>query len=235
MILNKKKASLQISGREETAMNGISHPPECADRPATSGRIVEWNDAKGYGWVAAEGKRVFAHIKEFGPRQRRPVAGDEVQFTPGMDGQGRPRATAIQLADPSGRIGIGAWLILAMLLVLPLVAGLFLPGPDWALPVVMAAASAVACLAYRRDKRSAEAGEWRVPEANLHLLELVGGWPGAFLAQRKFRHKTRKISFQVVFVGIVLLHQLAAMDVILGHAPSRWLIAEVLANDLTAE
>lgn len=216
-------------------MNGISQTTECADLPATSGRIVEWNDAKGYGWVDAGGTRVFAHIKEFGPRQRRPVAGDEVRFTPGIDGQGRPRATAIRLADASGRIGIGAWLILAVLLVLPLVAGLFLPGPDWALPVVMATASAVAWLAYRRDKRSAEAGEWREPEANLHLLELVGGWPGAFLAQRKFRHKTRKLSFQIVFVGIVLLHQLAAVDVILGHAPSRWLMAAVMADDRTAE
>jgi hypothetical protein len=27
---------------------------------------VEWNDAKGYGWVNAGGKRVFAHIKDTG-------------------------------------------------------------------------------------------------------------------------------------------------------------------------
>lgn len=211
-------------------MNGISQTLERADRPATSDRILEWNDAKGYGWVDAGGKRVFAHIKEFGPRQRRPVAGDVVQFTPGLDGQGRERATAIRLSDPAGRVGIGAWLLLALLLVLPWVAGLFLPGPDWALPGGMAAASALAWLAYRHDKRCAEVGEWRVSEATLHLLELLGGWPGAFLAQRKFRHKTRKVSFQIVFVGIVLLHQLAAVDVILGHALSRWLVVTVITR-----
>jgi uncharacterized membrane protein YsdA (DUF1294 family) len=66
-----------------------------------------------------------------------------------------------------------------------------------------------------------------VPEATLHLAELLGGWPGAFLAQRRFRHKTRKVSFQLVFAVIVLLHQLAAADVLLDQALSRRAWAEV--------
>jgi uncharacterized membrane protein YsdA (DUF1294 family) len=37
-------------------------------------------------------------------------------------------------------------------------------------------------------------------------MELVGGWPGALLAQQVFRHKTRKLSYQVVFWTIVVLH-----------------------------
>lgn len=71
-------------------------------------------------------------------------------------------------------------------------------------------------LSYRSDKRRAEAGEWRIPEATLHLAELAGGWPGAFLAQRSYRHKTAKLSFQVVFWLIVLLHQFVALDFLLG-------------------
>ena len=53
--------------------------------------------------------------------------------------------------------------------------------------------------AYGWDKRQAVKQGRRVPEARLHLLSLLGGWPGAFVAQHYFRHKNRKASFQVVF------------------------------------
>ena len=65
---------------------------------------------------------------------------------------------------------------------------------------------------YARDKQRAEEGEWRVPEVWLHLLELLGGWPGAFLAQRRLRHKCSKGSYQFVFWLIVLLYQFVAFD-----------------------
>ena len=65
---------------------------------------------------------------------------------------------------------------------------------------------------YALDKRRAEEGLWRVPEARLHLLEMLGGWPGAFLAQRRLRHKCSKVSYQVVFWLIVLVWQFAAFD-----------------------
>ncbi|WP_147463771.1 DUF1294 domain-containing protein, partial [Pseudomonas amygdali] len=40
----------------------------------------------------------------------------------------------------------------------------------------------------------------------------LGGWPGALLAQQVFRHKTRKVSFQIVFWLIVLAHQVLWLD-----------------------
>ena len=79
-----------------------------------------------------------------------------------------------------------------------------------------AAASLFAFLACWHDKRSARAQTWRTPEGTLHLLELLGGWPGAFLAQRWFRHKTVKASYQAVFWLIVGLHQLVAIDALRG-------------------
>src|SRR5688572_944160 len=96
-----------------------------------------------------------------------------------------------------GGIGIGAFLALALLFVIPGYAlSRLAPSIDWrALLGVPLAVSAFAFFAYRSDKRRAEAGEWRIPESTLHLTALVGGWPGAFLAQRAFRHKTSKISF----------------------------------------
>ncbi len=59
---------------------------------------------------------------------------------------------------------------------------------------------------YGLDKRKAKLAHRRIKENTLHLLELLGGWPGAFAAQRYFHHKTQKTSFQVVFWMIVALH-----------------------------
>ncbi|MEQ8771010.1 MAG: DUF1294 domain-containing protein [Phycisphaerales bacterium] len=71
---------------------------------------------------------------------------------------------------------------------------------------VYALVSGVTFIAYALDKHAAGRGARRTPERTLHLMELAGGWPGAFLAQRTLRHKTRKTSYQVVFWAIVVLH-----------------------------
>jgi uncharacterized membrane protein YsdA (DUF1294 family) len=68
--------------------------------------------------------------------------------------------------------------------------------------------SAVAFVLYWLDKRRAERGEWRVSEGTLHALELFGGWPGALIAQRVFRHKRRKTRYMVVFWIIAAVHAL---------------------------
>lgn len=54
--------------------------------------------------------------------------------------------------------------------------------------------------AYARDKSAARQMRWRTPESHLHLLALLGGWPGAWLGQRLFRHKTKKTGFRVTQV-----------------------------------
>ena len=69
----------------------------------------------------------------------------------------------------------------------------------WVILAVYSAISVIAFLIYGWDKSSAKNGRWRTPEKTLHLLSLVGGWPGALAGQKIFRHKTSKTSFQVVF------------------------------------
>jgi uncharacterized membrane protein YsdA (DUF1294 family) len=59
--------------------------------------------------------------------------------------------------------------------------------------------SVVTFVAYGLDKSAAEKGRWRTPENTLHLLSLLGGWPGALVGQRVFRHKTRKQPFRAIF------------------------------------
>ncbi len=65
--------------------------------------------------------------------------------------------------------------------------------------------SLIAFVAHGRDKRAARLGRRRTPERTLHLLELIGGWPGALLAMMIFHHKTRKASYFLVTALIVLV------------------------------
>ncbi|MDE1166552.1 MAG: DUF1294 domain-containing protein [Pseudomonas sp.] len=68
---------------------------------------------------------------------------------------------------------------------------------------------------YWHDKRRARESGQRTPEKLLHATELLGGWPGALLAQQAFRHKTRKVSYLVALWGIVLVHELGWVEVVI--------------------
>lgn len=71
---------------------------------------------------------------------------------------------------------------------------------------IYALMSAITFVVYALDKSRAARGGWRVREANLHALALLGGWPGALLAQQTFRHKRRKVGFMLITLLIVALH-----------------------------
>lgn len=89
-----------------------------------------------------------------------------------------------------------------------------LAGGNWVWALLYIVASLVCAGVYWHDKRQAQAGGQRIPEKLLHLSELLGGWPGALVAQQLWRHKTRKLSYQLVFWLIVLLHQVVWLDVL---------------------
>ncbi len=58
--------------------------------------------------------------------------------------------------------------------------------------------STITFIFYAWDKRSAVKSRWRVAENTLHLLALLGGWPGALIAQQVLRHKTQKQPFKAI-------------------------------------
>ena len=49
-------------------------------------------------------------------------------------------------------------------------------------------------------------GKWRTAESTLHILSLLGGWPGAALAQSFLRHKSKKLSFRVTYWITVIVN-----------------------------
>lgn len=73
----------------------------------------------------------------------------------------------------------------------------------------------VTYLAYATDKAAAQRPQARrVPERTLHLLALAGGWPAAWLAQRRLRHKTVKPAFRAWFWATVAGHLLGVLLVL---------------------
>ena len=101
--------------------------------------------------------------------------------------------------------GVGAMALAAFVIAVVLVAVVMGTLPFFFL-ILYLVSSCVAYLAYVFDKAAALQGKWRTSEQTLHLLSLIGGWPGAVLAQRAYRHKTQKRSFQLTFRTTVVLN-----------------------------
>ena len=69
------------------------------------------------------------------------------------------------------------------------------------LGVYLLAINALAFLAFGVDKSRARRDQWRIPERTLLGFSAAGGFAGAFLGMRVFRHKTRKPKF---YLGVPL-------------------------------
>ena len=67
------------------------------------------------------------------------------------------------------------------------------------------AINAVAFFAYGIDKLKARKGWWRIPEATLLLLAIIGGSIGAWLGMKAWHHKTMHLKFKYALPSIILL------------------------------
>jgi uncharacterized membrane protein YsdA (DUF1294 family)/cold shock CspA family protein len=194
---------------------------------ALTGRIVEWNGARGFGYLSYGGRRIFLHIRDFTERPRTPEPGDPVTFVLGTDKQGRSCAQQATLLGAARLKAVH--LLIFIFLLLPGYAVYRYAGPTgvgyagaWTLLI-----SIIAYFIYAVDKRRARDNAQREPEKMLHLIELLGGWPGAFIAQRKLRHKSSKGPYLFVFILIIGLHQFIAIDALRG-----WPFASALLRGL---
>lgn len=89
-------------------------------------------------------------------------------------------------------------------------ASLFGELPIWVLAAALVM-SLITYIAYYNDKQQAKTGGWRTDEGTLHTLGIFGGWPGALMAQKQFRHKSSKPTFQRAFKGTVALNIMALL------------------------
>ena len=180
------------------------------------GKITHWNEEKGYGFItpSSGAKQVFVHIRAFKNRHLPPELNQVVLYSLSTDKQGRPcavkvtRATEIPSRNPKpitklfltlfaiGFIAVVGWSVSAYNIPIQIL-------------YLYLAASAFTFLVYAKDKRAARAYRWRTKESTLHTLALVGGWPGALIAQQVLRHKSRKNAFQFMFWTTVVLNCVA--------------------------
>lgn len=181
------------------------------------GRLVEWLDEQGYGFIQpsdSSKERVFLHIKDFARPGPRPIVGCALEYLVVLDEHGRFRAqqvtylkaSQVQQSKPASKDNvihmpknISAMQILCVLYILAIVA-LSIAGLLSGIALLALSLVNVATYwFYAQDKEAARLGNRRVPEQSLHLLAFLGGWPAAWLAQQKLRHKTQKQPFRRIY------------------------------------
>ncbi|GAB2907591.1 DUF1294 domain-containing protein [Rheinheimera gaetbuli] len=190
-----------------------------------SGTVVFWRDDKGFGFVKCDQtqQQLFFHIRDQAGGSNRPEPGDTLQFTQGSDKRGRPIASHWQLAASSktGRNKTQApasissaadiqqasqlSLLFRITFLIAVVLALLFGKLLYVLPLLYIEASLMTYWLYKTDKEAAIARHGnRLAEQSLQLYALIGGWPGAYIAQQQLAHKRSKLSFRREF-GFVIL------------------------------
>ena len=180
------------------------------------GKVSNWNDAKGYGFVEPNGggERAFVHISAFQAHSGRPVNGDVITYELVKEESNRYKAKNIAFTGEAkkhkshgtGNRSKSLGVVLIGVFAIGILASVYLGRLPLAVAVAYGVLSLITFIAYAMDKSAAQNGRWRTKERTLHLFSLLGGWPGAYFAQRTLSHKSKKREFRVVYWVTVLLN-----------------------------
>lgn len=75
----------------------------------------------------------------------------------------------------------------------------------WTITLAFIAVNLVTVALFWVDKQAAIKRQYRISEKTLLIFALIGGTPGAFFAQQRFRHKTQKEPFRTLLILIAFL------------------------------
>jgi len=177
------------------------------------GKLADWNDAKGYGFVEPNGggDRAFVHVKAFERTSKRPTNGDLISYELKRDARDRFNATSVRFAAAHRRVESSKPAAIprktiAALFAIALGTAWWLGKIPVVVPGVYAFLSLFAFAVYAKDKAAARDDIWRTPESSLHAIAVFGGWPGALVAQDVLRHKSSKSAFQWTFWFTVIVN-----------------------------
>lgn len=175
------------------------------------GTITKWKDDEGYGFITPRGggKQVFLHISALDKSLARPGQQQVVTYEIEVDDKDRPQARRVLYVggEDEETVSFPKWPFAVALTILScLIVWSFSGDLPGLIPPCFIALSLISYLVYGYDKSQAQSNGWRIPESTLHLLSLLGGWPGAMCAQHVMRHKIKKPSFMATFWMTVVLN-----------------------------
>ena len=166
------------------------------------GYIIHFNEEKGYGFIGSDEyeENIFVHITQVQNTDEL-SQGQAVEFSIEKTKKGLAAINVI-----AGEKQQSPYLFFG-LISLFLALGIFAYASQH-LPTLLSYFIAInisTFTLYGYDKFISSGEKLRVPELNLQALSLLGGSPAALMAQKFFRHKTIKGSFQIVYWLIVIL------------------------------
>ncbi|CDT76095.1 MULTISPECIES: cold shock and DUF1294 domain-containing protein [Vibrio] len=169
------------------------------------GQVIEWNDSKGYGFISSVGGelKVFFHISSVTNRGYRPKVQDSVTFEVTEDNEGRLKAESVIV---QGANGFPFTVLFGFSFLVAATASVIVFNGEKLLIPLYIVLSIFTYFMFAWDKQAALSGDWRTPEKTLYMLSLLGGWPGALLAQFQLRHKSRKQPFKFILWVAILLN-----------------------------
>jgi uncharacterized membrane protein YsdA (DUF1294 family)/cold shock CspA family protein len=193
------------------------------------GTILNWNEEKGFGFIAPKsgGKTIFTHINDYSRLHKTPFKGLEVQYVVSADQKGRKCAVKVCPLNGNKRSNReGKQKTVSIILCCGFASVLFVLFCSTSIPLelvgVYAVMSIIAFILYAKDKNAAQSGRWRTSENTLHTVSLIGGWPGAAIAQSFLRHKSKKVSFRVTY-WITVMANCGALYWLITPAGNWWL------------
>lgn len=225
--------STDVQGEHQAVRARVE--PMTADRARTrvEGTLTSWDDDRGFGFLTpASGQgRAFVHITAFSRGTARPRVGETFSYEVDRHGDRGPAAVRVAAVGsrwsapraraPRATRGGGVALVVGLVVVLGVAAVAWTLARDSTSPQLdglapwlvgaLVGVSVLTALVYSVDKSASRRGGRRVPERTLLLLGLLGGWPGALVAQQLLRHKTSKHSFQLAFWATVAVNVLAVV------------------------
>ena len=189
------------------------------------GTLKSWEDDRGFGFFQPDqgGDEIFVHIKSMVNRQGRPQVGQRFTFEVELGPQGKKRARAVlplraatliksarnsrsnRHDENPARWGFAS--IFAIPMFVSIFGGVMITWrPPIMIGLVYLGLSFITFIAYALDKSAAIRGGWRTQESTPHTLALIGGWPGALIAQQLLRHKSTKAEFRRFFWSTVVVN-----------------------------
>lgn len=170
---------------------------------AIQGTIARWDQSKGYGYISVENQdtQILFHISDLENNAHQPCVSEPVVFRLGSDNNGTMRA--VEVTRPlvfNFSLAIAVWFCTVLigsvvLLDFPVISC-----------VLYFTVSTATYVLYALDRHAMSNGEWRIPEVTFHIMNLLGGWVGALLAQSIMHHKYHDVGFKFLFWSTLVLN-----------------------------